>query len=86
MNLTSFASLGSSAYNVLVAKRQAHVAASQHVTDVMDADPCDRVCRCERRPLYDAAVRAEADAYDALRTAETAWSSYCEIRYGKRTA
>lgn len=83
MNARSFASLGSSAFASLAAKRQAHVAASRRVTEVMDADPCDRVCRCERRPLYDAAVRAEADAYDALRTAETAWSNYCQIRHGK---
>lgn len=83
MNARQFASLGSSAFAVVVAKRQAHEAASHRVTAVMDADPCDRVCRCERRPLYDAAVRAEAAAYDALRTAETAWDDYCQIRYEK---
>jgi hypothetical protein len=33
--------------------------------------------------MYDAAVRAEAAAYDALRTAETAWNNYCQIRYEK---
>lgn len=81
MNARNFASLGSSAFSVLASKRQALVAASAFVEAVMAADPCDRVCCCDKRPAYDVAVKAEADAYNTVRIAEASWAEFCAIRY-----
>lgn len=80
MTSLDFARLGSTAFSVVARKRQALVAASRHVAEVLDADPCDRVCRCERRPLYDAAVAAESAAHHDLLAAEKAWADYGAIR------
>lgn len=80
MNASQFASLGSSAHAILVAKRHALVAATARVEAIMDADPCDHVCRCAMRADYDAAVKAESEAHAEVVAAEAAWASYCEIR------
>lgn len=80
MNITAFASLSGSAFARLVRKRQALVAASAAVGAIMDADPCDRACRCDRRPLYDAAIKVESEAHVDLLSAEASWREYCDIR------
>lgn len=80
MNSTSFASLGSSAYAVVVRKRLALVAARAHVAAVIEADPCDRRCTCSRRPAYDAALMAASYAYAEVREAEASWAEFCAIR------
>jgi len=80
MNDLSFASLGSSAFAVVVRKRQALVAARNTVVALIDADPCDRRCTCSGRPAYDAAIKAEAAAYAEVREADASWAEFCAIR------
>ncbi len=80
MTSTSFASLGSSAFSILTRRRQALVAARAAVIAIIDADPCDRRCSCPMRQTYDAAVKAEADAYAEAREAEASWVEFCTIR------
>ena len=80
MTRNDFASLGSSMFSVVVRKRLALKAARDAVLAEIDADTCDRRCKCERRPLYDAAIKAEADAYHDARAAEDSWAAYCAIR------
>ncbi len=80
MTSKDFASLGSGAFNRLARARQALVAATAAVMAEMDADTCDRRCACERKPLYDAAIKVESDAYYAVRTEEASWAEFCAIR------
>lgn len=86
MNRMDFASLGSSAFAIVVKKRQALVAADK-VLDAADDDYFDnchcfprRLCACGRREVKSAASQARSDAYHDLREAEAMWAQFCEIR------
>lgn len=84
MTSAMFASLSSSAFSRVVAKRQKFVAAQAAVEAIMEADPCDKRCNCSMRAAYDAAIKAEHDAYYERMSAEESWRTYCEIRRDDR--
>ena len=82
MTKPMFDSLGSSVFNLVVAKRLAHVAASKRVEELLDKCPCDRGCHCElKQPIFDAKTE-EMKAYHELCDAEDAHRSYHEVRKG----
>ena len=80
MTLTQFASLGGSIFNVVVAKRQKHVAAREETDRLIDLCPCNRGCSCSLKASIDAAKVAESDAYAELRAAEAAYADYRAVR------
>ncbi len=84
MTNSQFASLGPSIFAVVVAKRQAHVAATKLVDDLMDACTCDRGCQCELREQTKAAKIAEGRTYHDLRVAEESYREYTDIRYDRQ--
>ena len=67
-------SVGSGTFGRLVVRRQALVAAIKAEDAAMDADPCDRRCKCGMMAPF---VKATAEAYADLRAAEESYRTYC---------
>lgn len=85
MTRNDFASLGSSAWSLVVAKRQALVAANKAeqdaLDDYLDNCPCpERACTCGRDAASRKASKARSEAYHDAAEAEAMWAQYCEIR------
>ena len=86
MTATTFASLGPSTFNRLVATRQAVVAAGAACDAAERACMCpgeSRKCACAAAPISEAAWRRYQDALAAGNDLERSWADYCAIRYGK---
>ena len=82
MTKPMFDSLGSSVFNIVVAKRLAHVAASKRVEALLDECPCNHGCHCDlKQAIFDAKTE-ELKAYHELRDAEDAHRSYHAVRKG----
>ena len=73
MSTNATMSVGAGTFDRLVARRQAYVAAQRAEAAAMDADPCDRRCKCGMMAPFAAAA---AEAYADLRAAEESYRAY----------
>ena len=86
MTANTFASLGPSTFNRLVAARQAVIATGDAYDAAERACVCpghSRKCTCPAAPISEAAWRKYQDALAARDDLERSWADYCAIRYGR---
>ena len=86
MNASTFASLGPSTFNRLVAARQAVVAAGDAYDAAERGCVCAgavRRCVCEAASEIDRTWREYQAASDVRAELECSWADYCAIRYGR---
>ena len=77
MTRTDFISLGSTAFAIVAAKRQALVAATKSAESLLDACPCPGRCKCGAwEKANDIVNEAQRERHDA----EVMWREYNELR------
>jgi len=82
MTASSFASLGSSMFAIVVKARQKYVAASNEADAAMDACICTRGrCKCDAKEGE--AWKRYQDAGAELAAREAEWKEYQSIRWGR---
>lgn len=83
MTSRDFTSLGSSMFSCVANARIAYHDASEALNKWIEADPCPRACRCERRAEELRLTRFFEDAQRKRAEVEASWAEFCGIRHGR---